>query len=78
MGKVDFGGVARELCMDLLPEVEVGSWVLAHAGFAIQQLDEEEAQKTLALFREWMEFEGEAAIGPTIKDQPDGGGDAPA
>ncbi len=80
MGRVDFGGVARELCMDLLPEVEIGSWVLAHAGFAIQILDEEEAKKTLALFREWMEFEAQAesTIGPTLKDQPEGGGDAPA
>jgi hydrogenase expression/formation protein HypC len=78
MGRVDFGGVARELCMDLLPEVELGSWVLAHAGFAIQILDEEEARKTLELFQEWMEFEGEQAIGPTLRDNPEGGGDGPA
>lgn len=73
MGRVDFGGVERELCMDLLTEVEVGSWVLAHAGFAIQVLDEDEARKTLALFQEWMEFEGQDTIGPTLKDGPAGG-----
>jgi hydrogenase expression/formation protein HypC len=78
MGRVDFGGVQRDLCMDLLPEVEEGSWVLAHAGFAIQILDEEEAQKTLALFQEWMEFEDErSTIGPTLKEGSGGGGDVP-
>jgi hydrogenase expression/formation protein HypC len=49
---VDFGGVVRELGTDLLPEVEVGDWVLAHAGFAIQKLDPAEAAETLALFAE--------------------------
>jgi hydrogenase expression/formation protein HypC len=76
MGRVDFGGVERELCMDLLPEVEQGSWVLAHAGFAIQVLDEEEAQKTLELFREWAEVQAEHSIGPTTKGPASGGGDA--
>ncbi len=77
MGRVDFGGIQRELCMDLLPEIELGSWVLAHAGFAIQILDEEEAQKTLALFREWADFEAENSLGPTPLDgvEPSGGGD---
>jgi len=65
MGRCDFGGVERELCMDLLPEVETGSWVLAHAGFAIQLLDEEEAKKTLDLFQEWADFEAENTLGPT-------------
>lgn len=50
--RVDFGGVERELAMDLVPGAGVGDWVLAHAGFAIQQLDEGEAQETLALFAE--------------------------
>ncbi len=81
MGRVDFGGVQRELCMDLLPEVELGSWVLAHAGFAIQILDEEEARKTLELFREWAEFEAEHSLGPTPLESGDargGGDDSPA
>ena len=76
MGRVDFGGVERELCMDLLPEVELGSWVLAHAGFAIQILDEEEARKTLALFKEWADFEAENTLGPTPLDAKDAAGGA--
>jgi hydrogenase expression/formation protein HypC len=80
MGRVDFGGVERELCMDLLPEVELGSWVLAHAGFAIQLLDEDEARKTLELFQEFAELQGEMSIGPTTKpiDESAGGSDGPA
>ena len=46
-GKVDFNGVAREVSLAFVPEAEVGSWVIVHAGSAISVLDEEEAQKTL-------------------------------
>lgn len=35
---VDFGGITREIALDLVPEATEGSWVLAHAGFAIQVL----------------------------------------
>ncbi|MBN1286358.1 MAG: HypC/HybG/HupF family hydrogenase formation chaperone [Anaerolineae bacterium] len=52
MSKVDFGGVRREVCLDLTPEAEVGSWVIIHVGFAISVIDEDEAQETLALLRE--------------------------
>jgi len=51
-GKVDFSGIQRVLCMDLLPEVRVGDYVLAHAGFAIQRLDAKEAEETMALLAE--------------------------
>lgn len=49
---VDIGGVKKEILIDLLDEVKVGEYVLLHAGFAIQKLDEEEARKTLEIFRE--------------------------
>ncbi|HVJ09807.1 MAG TPA: HypC/HybG/HupF family hydrogenase formation chaperone [Acidisarcina sp.] len=45
-GKVKFGGITREACMDFLPEAEVGDYVLVHVGFAISRIDEEEAHKT--------------------------------
>lgn len=41
--RVSFGGVVREISLALLPEAEVGSYVLAHAGIAIGSVDEEEA-----------------------------------
>jgi hydrogenase expression/formation protein HypC len=46
-GKVDFGGVLKEVAFSFTPEVKPGEYVLVHAGFALQVLDEAEAQKTL-------------------------------
>jgi len=48
MGVVDFEGVRSRVCLDWLPEVGVGDWVIVHAGFAIQQLDQAAAAETLA------------------------------
>ena len=52
MGKVDFGGVIREVCLAYVPEARVGDYVIVHVGFAISQLDEAEAQATLTLLVE--------------------------
>jgi hydrogenase expression/formation protein HypC len=52
MGKVDFGGVVREVCLAYVPEAQVGDYVIVHVGFAISQLDEQEAQETLKLLAE--------------------------
>ena len=52
MGKVDFGGVVREVCLAYVPEAEVGDYVIVHVGFAITRLDENEAQETLRLMAE--------------------------
>jgi hydrogenase expression/formation protein HypC len=52
MGKVDFGGVRRETCLDFVPEAEIGDYTIIHVGFAISLLSEEEAQKTLDMLRE--------------------------
>jgi hydrogenase expression/formation protein HypC len=49
---VDFGGVRREVDVTLVEECSVGDYVIVHAGFAIQIMDEEDAQETLALLRE--------------------------
>jgi hydrogenase expression/formation protein HypC len=58
MGKVDFGGVTKEVCLAYVPEIELGRYVIVHVGFAITELDEASAQETLALFRE-MDLLGE-------------------
>ena len=52
MGKIDFAGTVTEACLAFVPEVQIGQYALVHAGFAINVLDEEEANKTLALFEE--------------------------
>jgi len=51
-GVAESGGVRREVGLQLLDGASVGEYVLVHAGFAIQKVDEEEARKTLDLFRE--------------------------
>ncbi len=50
--KVAFGSVAREVCLAYTPEAQVGDYVIVHVGFAIQRLDEEAAERTLALLEE--------------------------
>ena len=57
MGKVDFGGVIRKVCLVYLPEVKEGDYAIIHAGFAISQVDEAEAQKTLSLLQELQEMD---------------------
>jgi hydrogenase expression/formation protein HypC len=50
--KVVMGGIELRASLDLLDNVKVGEYVLVHAGFAIQKVDEEEAMKTLELLKE--------------------------
>jgi hydrogenase expression/formation protein HypC len=51
MGRVNFGGVVKRVCLDYVPEVEVGDYTIVHVGFAISKIDEQTAQQTLADFR---------------------------
>jgi hydrogenase expression/formation protein HypC len=55
MGKIDYAGNVNVACLEYVPEVQVGQYVIVHAGFAISVLDEEEARKTLELWRELAE-----------------------
>jgi len=52
MGRAELSGVLREVSFVLVPEVKVGDYVIVHAGYAIQQLDEKEAQETLGYFEQ--------------------------
>jgi hydrogenase expression/formation protein HypC len=51
IGRVNFGGVVKKVCLDYVPEVEVGDYTIVHVGFAISKIDEETAEQTLADFR---------------------------
>lgn len=62
MGKIDFGGVTREACLEYVPDAQVGEYTVIHVGFAISQLSEEEAQETLDLLREIANVEEELGI----------------
>lgn len=52
MAKIDFGGVIREACIEAVPEAKVGDWTIIHAGFALNRMNEEEAQETLDALRQ--------------------------
>lgn len=45
MGKVEFGGITKDICLAYVPEAQVGEYVLVHVGFAISRIDEAEAQQ---------------------------------
>ncbi|MCU0783141.1 MAG: HypC/HybG/HupF family hydrogenase formation chaperone [Verrucomicrobia bacterium] len=45
MGKVNFGGILKDVCLAYVPEAVVGDYVIVHVGFALSRLDEEEATK---------------------------------
>lgn len=57
MATVDFGGVTKSVCIDWVPEANVGAYVIVHVGFALNVIDEEEANRTLTLFREMQDAE---------------------
>jgi hydrogenase expression/formation protein HypC len=46
MGKANFGGIVKQVCLEYTPEVERGDYVLVHVGFALSKVDEEEAART--------------------------------
>ena len=64
MGKVDFGGVVREACLEYIPDAKVGDYTVIHVGFAISKLSEQEAQETLDLLRQISNLEEEPGPSP--------------
>ena len=45
MGKIDFSGVVKQVCLEHVPTVQIGQYVLVHVGFALSQIDEAEARR---------------------------------
>ena len=62
MATGDVLGVTREISLDLTPQAQVGDYVLVHAGFAIEVVDEQYAQETLDLIKEFPELAGEDGL----------------
>lgn len=52
MAKVQFGGILREACLEYVPEIQIGEYVLVHVGFAISRIDEAEAERTYQALRD--------------------------
>lgn len=63
MATVDILGVTREIALDLVPQAELGDYVLVHAGFAIEVVDAEYAQETIELIKDFPELADAQFIG---------------
>ena len=80
MGKVNFGGVIKDVCLECLPDLEVGEFAIVHVGFAISRVDEAVARKSLETFAELgmlqeelgREAGGEPDVGRQDRDRSSG------
>jgi hydrogenase expression/formation protein HypC len=59
MAKVDFGGIAKEVCLSLTPEAKPGEYVIVHVGFSLNVVDEQEAGQ---IFESLQQLEDAAEI----------------
>jgi hydrogenase expression/formation protein HypC len=59
VGRVQFGGITREACLDFVPEATVGDYVIVHVGFAISVVDREEAERSYELLQSMGVLDGE-------------------
>lgn len=57
MGKVDFGGVAKRVCLEHTRDVQVGQYVIIHVGFSLQVVDEDEARQIFAFLEQMNELD---------------------
>ena len=63
-GKVDFGGILKEVSLAYVPEVKIGDYVIVHVGFALSRVDESEAKQVFEYLREMEELSGFKEGGP--------------
>jgi len=74
MGKLDYAGTVNVACLEYVPEIKIGQYAMVHAGFAISIVDEEEAQRTYAVWDELVQAaaeEGTDIFGmPFEEDEP--------
>jgi hydrogenase expression/formation protein HypC len=59
MGRVNFGGIVSQACLDYVPGVQIGDYVIVHVGFAISKVDREEAERTYQMLESMGLLEGE-------------------
>jgi hydrogenase expression/formation protein HypC len=58
-GRVEFGGIVSNVCLDFVPDVQIGDYVIVHVGFAISRVDREEAERTYEALESMGLLEGE-------------------
>jgi len=72
IGKVDFGGILKEVSLAYVPEANIGDYVIVHVGFALSRVDEAEAQQVFEYLREMQELseldESRAGVPPAPPD----------
>ena len=68
MGKANFGGIVKQVCLEYTPEVELGDYVLVHVGFSLSRVNEEEAVRTYKLLEE-MDQLGELDVGEAEEEK---------
>jgi hydrogenase expression/formation protein HypC len=56
MAKVSFGGIIKDICLAYVPEAGIGDYVIVHAGFALNQIDEAEAMEVFEMLRQMEEL----------------------
>ena len=56
MGRANFGGIVKQVCLEYTPEVVAGDYVLVHVGFALSKVDEDEAARTYQLLEEMQQL----------------------
>ena len=64
MGKVDFGGVSKRVCLEHVPESQIGDYVIVHVGFALSRIDEQEARRVFDFLASMNELEDLKLGGP--------------
>lgn len=72
MSIVDFGGLHKDVCLQYIPDADIGDYVVVHVGFAIQRLDEQSALATLAEFEHLGTLEEEFGDGFALAAQQAG------
>ncbi len=68
MGKADFGGILKQVCLEYAPDVQRGDYILVHVGFALGKVDPAEAERTykaLANLNQLTELQVESELGST-------------
>jgi len=57
MDKVEFGGICKRVCLEHVPEIQPGEYVLVHVGFALSRIDEAEAQRVFEFLNEMKQLD---------------------
>lgn len=64
MGRVEFGGVYKRVCLEHVPDIAANEYVLVHVGFALSRIDEVEAKRVFAFLEEMKQLDDLEALSP--------------